>query len=109
MFTRILSASIVFAVAATAKEPVLSQTKPGKPWRTNLTETLADAGPVAIVTNRTVSGGRADLRERATGCFHTTQRDGRWWLVDPDGGLFIARAVNAVTPLSTPGAKAALA
>lgn len=109
VYTRILLLSVALAGLANAKEPVLSQTKPGKPWRTNLTETLRDAGPVAPVTNLTVYGGRADRRDKATGFFHTVQRDGRWWLVDPEGGLFLSIAMNSVSPLSTPGAKAALA
>lgn len=32
----------------------------------------------------------------ATGFFRTTHRDGRWWLVTPEGRLFWANAINAV-------------
>jgi hypothetical protein len=43
----------------------------------------------------------------ATGFFHTTKLDGRWWLVDPEGGLSLYKGVAAVGPLRTSGAKAA--
>ena len=31
------------------------------------------------------------------GFFRTTQRDGRWWLVDPDGKLFLSKGVTTVS------------
>jgi hypothetical protein len=43
-------------------------------------------------------GGWLEKRVTPTGFFHTTQVDGRWWLVDPDGYLFIHSAVNSVHP-----------
>ncbi len=43
-------------------------------------------------------GGRIDMRVKATGYFHTRKINGRWWLVDPDGYLYINKAVCAVSP-----------
>lgn len=54
-------------------------------------------------------GGRVDERYDATGFFRTHKRDdGRWTLVDPDGGAFLSIGMNAVTPNPTPRGKAAL-
>ncbi len=41
-------------------------------------------------------GGWKGLRGRATGFFHTEQIDGRWWLIDPDGNVFLSIGVNAI-------------
>jgi hypothetical protein len=50
-------------------------------------------------------GGLADRRRAATGFFRTEQVDGRWWLVDPIGGLYYNRAVCCVGPGGSPNAK----
>ncbi|MGE7139337.1 beta-agarase [Luteibacter sp. NPDC031894] len=42
-------------------------------------------------------GGRTDLPAmQATGWFHTQKKDGRWWLVTPEGHAFFSLGVNAV-------------
>lgn len=41
-------------------------------------------------------GGRRDRRRKATGFFRTEKVDGRWWLVDPDGCLFLSVGLNSV-------------
>jgi agarase len=35
-------------------------------------------------------GGTGEVRGKKTGYFHTQKIDGRWWLIDPDGGAFFA-------------------
>ncbi|HYZ40731.1 MAG TPA: hypothetical protein VE687_08905, partial [Stellaceae bacterium] len=35
---------------------------------------------------------------RATGFFHTEKRDGRWWLVTPDGNPFFSIGMDVVAP-----------
>jgi len=40
-------------------------------------------------------------RQQATGFFRTAQIDGRWWLVDPDGYLFLSMGVDVVRPDAT--------
>lgn len=42
-------------------------------------------------------GGWTAMREKGTGFFRTMQRDGIWWLVDPDGHLFISKGVNHIS------------
>lgn len=41
-------------------------------------------------------GGRTDRKEKATGFFHAREVAGRWWLVDPEGCLFLSIGVNSV-------------
>lgn len=41
-------------------------------------------------------GGWLDTKARATGFFHTIREDGRWWVVDPEGHLFLSIGVNSV-------------
>ena len=50
--------------------------------------------PMAV--SRTRWGGLAELSPHATGFFKVAQRDGVWWLIDPDGGRFISKGVNTV-------------
>jgi agarase len=45
---------------------------------------------------RTKWGGIADNCFRGSGFFRVGERDGVFWLVDPDGGRFISRGVNTV-------------
>ncbi len=42
-------------------------------------------------------GGRKGVRRAATGYFRTTKAEGRWWLVDPYGNVFISVGVNGVS------------
>jgi len=42
-------------------------------------------------------GGRRGIRWAATGFFRTTKAERRWWLVDPDGYVFISVGVNGVS------------
>ena len=43
-------------------------------------------------------GWRNGPKQQATGFFRTVKQDGKWWLVDPDGALFISLGVDVVTP-----------
>jgi hypothetical protein len=43
-------------------------------------------------------GGNKAQQLTATGYFYVTKQGSRWWLVDPEGYLFMHVAVNAVTP-----------
>jgi hypothetical protein len=45
---------------------------------------------------RTKWGGIADGRFHPSGFFRVDQRDGVFWLVDPDGGRFLSKGVNTV-------------
>ena len=45
-------------------------------------------------------GGLILLKGNKTGFFHVEKIDGRFWLVDPEGSLFISKGVNHVNYLS---------
>lgn len=45
---------------------------------------------------RTKWGGIADQCFRGSGFFRVDERDGVFWLVDPDGGRFLSKGVNTV-------------
>lgn len=53
-------------------------------------------------------GGWLQKRFEATGFFYTKKVDGRWWLVDPEGYLYIDRALCSVRPLATESGRQAL-
>ena len=83
--------------------------KPAGPWKTQATRTLDDLP--ANVTAMTDSGlnaygGRPGSGGKATGFFRAEQRNGRWWLIDPEGARFIHKAVVSVAPLRTAAAQA---
>ena len=87
------------------------QVAPGKNWTNYSTRTLA-ALP-AVVTSRVDSGldqygGLLARKEPATGFFYPKKVGDRWWLVDPEGGLFIHKAVVAVSQNGGTNAKATL-
>src|SRR5262249_36001729 len=81
------------------------QTAPGKNSTNYPTRTLA-ALPVSE-TNRVDSnldqyGGWLDRKAKATGFFYPAMIGGRWWLVDPQGGLFLHKGIVAVSPMRGP-------
>ncbi|MFO0890027.1 MAG: hypothetical protein U0790_12920 [Isosphaeraceae bacterium] len=41
-------------------------------------------------------GWREGPKQPAAGFFRTVKRDGRWWLVDPDGALFLSLGIDVV-------------
>ena len=71
--------------------------------------TLEDLPPLAIDTPGGRFGGIGAVEANcATGFFHTSQIDGRWWLIDPEGRRFIHQGVASVRPVPTKAAEAAL-
>ena len=89
---------------------VQTKRQPSDHWTDFSTLTLdgLPAAATAKVDNGTGTyGGLTTRTAKPTGFFYATQADGRWWLVDPQGGLFIDKAMVAVTPLKTPGAESA--
>lgn len=105
---------LVFPLAG-ASAPVSSQTvdampKPGGKWDAKPTRTLEDIqGAAGLLPDRNLGkfGGLMTRQQKATGFFRTTKVNGRWWLVDPEGGLYLHRAVNSVVMSRTVGAQAA--
>jgi hypothetical protein len=83
---------------------------PSQEWKDYPTRTLADLPPA--IREKTDSdlnpyGGRLPVKSQATGFFHTTKNDYRWWLVDPKGSLCLYKGIASITPSRAPGAMAA--
>jgi hypothetical protein len=114
MRTRILVAALLAVtgvLAARAQKPprlVEAAAKPSGPWKAYPTRTLDDLPAAAPDSNLSRYGGRRDRKVEARGFFYARKIEGRWWLVDPDGCLFLHKAVVSVNTLPTPGARAAL-
>jgi hypothetical protein len=85
--------------------------KPGEPWRAFPTRTLEDLPESlssSVDSDTTGYGGSIRQRAGAAGFFQVTRRNGRWWLVDPEGYLFLYRGVSSVRTIPTAGAEVAL-
>lgn len=95
---------------AAAGRTVEYQVKPGEKWQpgpTRLLEDLPGFRPAA--TPLTGYGGRAERRVKATGFFRVEKVGDRWWLVDPEGGLFLHTGLTSVAPKSKHGSREAFA
>lgn len=114
MSRRILSLTfplVVLSIAISPAQTVDVATKPGGRWTPREVRTLADVpGGEEIPPDDQPSryGGLTTRKVKATGFFHTAKVEGRWWLVDPEGCLFLHRGVTSVGMIRTPEAKAAL-
>ena len=101
---------VVVATPATATVEVQAAAKPDAEWKSFPTRTLEDL-PAAVRTNLDSQLFRYDGliagKAKATGFFHTEKIRGRWWLIDPDGCLFIHKGVASVNTTASPGATAA--
>ena len=102
---------VVVTGGSAAPQIISAATKPGAEWKPFATRTLADlpvvtSGPVDSGLNQ--FGGQLARWENATGFFHTAKIGERWWLVDPEGCLFLNAGVASVKTIPTSGALAAL-
>ena len=111
----VLGGAWLWSLPAAPSEPaslsvvsVEAAAKPGQPYEARPTTVLDPAG-VAVDADVDRFGGLESRRAAATGFFRTEQIAGRWWLVDPTGGLFISRGLNSITPVKTTGGREALA
>ena len=89
---------------------VSNASSPTGTWRTNLTRTL-DCLPTLLQAGVDAGfspyGGLLARQTNATGYFYPLRVGDRWWLVDPNGCLFLHRGVAAIATLNTTGAVAA--
>jgi hypothetical protein len=109
-FALVLLVMAGYAHAQSGLIAVPVQAAPGKNWTNYPTRTLA-ALPVAA-TRRVDSeldqyGGLLTRKEKATGFFYPKKSGNRWWLIDPEGSLYLHKAVVAVSPIGGAAAKAA--
>jgi hypothetical protein len=91
-----------FVLSAGGSVSVPVQTAPGKSWTNFPTRTLADLPE--SVTRRVDQGfskygGFLARKEDPSGFFYPKKVGDRWWLVDPEGCLFLHKAIVAITPM----------
>lgn len=107
----LMSALLAIAAADDVATPALvvdAAAKPGVAFTPRPTRALADLGSIERDASLDRFGGLASRKSNATGFFRTQQIDGRWWIIDPDGGRFICRGMNSVTPVATKAGREAL-
>ena len=68
-----------------------------KEYRTQLIENLKGFIPKKEPSYSRY-GGRLDTRIESTGFFYTKKIENRWWIIDPDGYLFIHKAIVTLKP-----------
>ena len=110
LLSLLLALSSTSTSGQTPTRTVEAAIKPGGKWVAYPTRTLADVpGAAALKPDTGLSryGGLTSRKENATGFFHTAKIGGRWWLVDPEGCLFLHIGVTSVSMLRTPGAMTA--
>jgi hypothetical protein len=96
--------------AADPPKPLLvkAKRKPDMAWKTYETRTLARMAafrPGARKVPLSTYGGRLDRKVKATGFFRVEKVGNRWWLVDPEGCLFIHVGVCGVRATLSPGVR----
>lgn len=109
----IAALTIGLAVWSAVGRPLVLRAKlhPDSAWceyKTRTLEQLAGSDELSVDTGLSTYGGLLTRRSDSTGFFHARKVDGRWWLVDPRGCLYINKAVVSVGPGSGPTPGAAL-
>lgn len=100
------SVLLVLGTAAFAQSPppilVKAKHKPAdatwKEYPSRTVETLPGFSTQAPAPPLDKWGGRTDKKTKATGFFRVEKQGDRWYMADPDGGLFIFVGVNSVSP-----------
>lgn len=104
--TRILALLLAFlphsTSAATLPDSVEVSRKPGLPWTAMPTRTLDALPEIPVDAPGNRFGGYPKRFAQPTGFFRTARSGNRWWLVDPDGSLFIHRGVTSIRQTPTP-------
>jgi hypothetical protein len=100
---RWLAASVLFTLycnsctAAPAVVPLKWKTSDAQ-WKDHVARTVADIGVLSAEPGVDSYGGRLDRSADKTGFFHVSTIGGRWWLVDPDGHLYLFSGMVSVGP-----------
>lgn len=95
-FTVVIAFAVSCSTAAFARETAEEIRRGGSV--THECRTIADVQGFRPVSGVKLSqyGGWTELQQRATGFFHTAHLDGRWWVIDPEGNVFLSIGVNSV-------------
>ena len=81
--------------------------RPPEEYPTRILAQLKDFKPDPSVKLSRFGGWQGE-KYNARGFFYTEKRDGRWWLIDPDGCRFINIGMNAVRVGTSPQMQKAL-
>ena len=100
--------TVTLAANAAAPHSIEAKGKHESNFTAHSVRTLADLPALPVDADLDEYGGLKPVRGKATGFFHTEKINGRWWLVDPVGGLFISKGVNSVNMGKTKSVKEAL-
>ena len=95
----VVAAALAPRVHASTPRIVEAAFKPDQPWQKFPTRALEDFPSQAIAPPDgplDPFGGLVGRRSRASGFFRTEKIGNRWWLVTPDGGLFLNKGVVSV-------------
>lgn len=95
---KLLIAGMVLATAWTTVADQTVEVQRKGQWREATTRTLDDLPgfkPKPVEFNQ-YGGWASGPKMKATGFFHTRKVDGRWWMVDPEGRLFLSVGVCSV-------------
>lgn len=99
---------LVIADFCRAEIQIEASNKPGGEWRARATTTLADFSSGPTDQGLDSFGGVTPNQARARGFFRTEKIADRWWLITPEGGLFLSRGMNSVSQVNTKSGKEAL-
>ncbi|MDR1222551.1 MAG: DNRLRE domain-containing protein [Tannerella sp.] len=106
----ILLFSTGLSASAFSRTMVDSRADAAAPWKAYEAEQLSDVtGYTPATTPVNKYGSSMNRRSASTGFFRTEIVDGRWYIIDPDGYVFIHKAVACVSPGTSERQKAALA
>lgn len=105
---------VAACVASAAAEPAVLPgvvevaRAPDRPWVRMDTRTLGDLPVIPPDPEGGRYGGTPVKFGRPTGFFRVVNPGGRWWLVDPDGHLFVHRGVTSIRQTRTAAARKSL-
>ena len=103
-----LAGALLSTLSAELPNVVEVARSPGRPWSEKPTRTLSQLPSIPVDEEGSPFGGYPKASEEGTGFFRTTERDGRWWLVDPEGHLFVHRGVTSIRQIRSTAARESL-
>lgn len=103
LHTSAISLSVCLMMASLSYSETFTvnvQRNPGDEWKPFETQTIEklDGYRQSSDPQYSTYGGILASQYQATGFFYTQKIKGRWWLIDPDGHLFVHKAINCVNP-----------
>jgi hypothetical protein len=107
----VIFAAAVYPAAAkheVAARKMLYPQREFSEWQMYPVRTVQDIRPTPKNVALDRFGGRRDKSYAASGFYYTRKIRDRWWLIDPDGHLFLNAGVVAVTPARSPASSEAL-